>query len=260
LFIQTAFSMEFQIEKLETHTLIKVQVKRLENRFALKLKAELVLISGKGEKNIILELSNCSYCDSNGFAVILLGNKLCRNSGGLLVLSGLSGQLNRLITSSQVNTILNITENIHDAESFIKGNKILKIGKEDEQIALRDKLTFDHFKIENFERYTLIKVLGKRLETSIAPILKKELCFVNSSGQKNIILDISECGFCDQSDLSSILTGNKLCNNSGGIFVLSGANDTCLQLITISKLENVLKIAQSVQEAETLLKVRNKVR
>jgi len=73
-------------------------------------------------------------------------------------------------------------------------------------------------------------------------------------------LDISECGFCDQSDLSSILTGNKLCNNSGGIFVLSGANDTCLQLITISKLENVLKIAQSVQEAETLLKVRNKVR
>ena len=63
--------MEFQIEKLETHTLIKVQVKRLENRFALKLKAELVLISGKGEKNIILELSNCSYCDSNGFAVIL---------------------------------------------------------------------------------------------------------------------------------------------------------------------------------------------
>ena len=49
--------MEFKIEKLENHTLIQVLEEKLDTHIAPALKSELVLISGNGEKNIILDLS-----------------------------------------------------------------------------------------------------------------------------------------------------------------------------------------------------------
>jgi len=47
--------MEFKIEKLEKYTLIQVMEEKLDTNVAPSLKSELVLISGKGEKNIILD-------------------------------------------------------------------------------------------------------------------------------------------------------------------------------------------------------------
>ena len=58
--------MEFKIEKLENFTLIQVLEEKLDTHIAPTLKSELVLISGNGEKNIILDLSKCRYCDSSG--------------------------------------------------------------------------------------------------------------------------------------------------------------------------------------------------
>ena len=44
--------MEFKIEKLENHTLIKVLEEKLDTHIAPTLKSELVLISGNGEKSL----------------------------------------------------------------------------------------------------------------------------------------------------------------------------------------------------------------
>jgi anti-anti-sigma factor len=112
--------MEFQIDKFENHTLIKVLEEKLDTHIAPTLKSELVLVSGNGEKNIILDLSNCRYCDSSGLSAILVANRLCKNSGGTFVLTGLNDAVERLITISQLDTVLNITGNLDEAQALVK--------------------------------------------------------------------------------------------------------------------------------------------
>ncbi len=112
--------MEFQIEKFENYTLIKVLEEKLDTHIAPTLKSELVLVSGNGEKNIILDLSNCRYCDSSGLSAILVANRLCKNSNGTFVLTGLNDAVERLITISQLDTVLNITGTIDEAQKMIK--------------------------------------------------------------------------------------------------------------------------------------------
>lgn len=111
--------MEFKIEKLENYTLIQVLEEKLDTHIAPTLKSELVLISGNGEKNIILDLSKCRYCDSSGLSAILVANRLCKNANGTFVLTGLNDAVERLITISQLDTVLNISNTINDAVDVI---------------------------------------------------------------------------------------------------------------------------------------------
>jgi anti-sigma B factor antagonist len=114
--------MEFKIEKLENYTSIQILEEKLDTHIAPSLKSELVLISGNGEKNIILDLSNCRYCDSSGLSAILVANRLCKNAGGKFVLTGLNDAVERLIIISQLDTVLNITETFNEAVSMILEN------------------------------------------------------------------------------------------------------------------------------------------
>jgi anti-anti-sigma factor len=75
---------------------------------------------------------------------------------------------------------------------------------------------------------------------------------VSGNGEKNIVLDLSKCRYCDSSGLSAILVANRLCKNANGTFVLTGLNDAVERLITISQLDTVLNIAVSVDEATKL--------
>ena len=111
--------MDFNIESKNNSTLIQVQTEKLDTHIAPALKSELVLVSGKGEKNIILDLGKCEYCDSSGLSAILVANRLCKNAGGTFVLCGLNDAVERLITISQLDTVLNITNTVSDAEKMI---------------------------------------------------------------------------------------------------------------------------------------------
>jgi anti-anti-sigma factor len=108
------------------------------------------------------------------------------------------------------------------------------------------------FKIEKLKNYTLIQVLEEKLDTHIAPTLKSELVLVSGNGEKNIVLDLSKCRYCDSSGLSAILVANRLCKNANGTFVLTGLNDAVERLITISQLDTVLYITGSLDEAVKL--------
>ena len=116
--------MEFKIEKLESYTLIQVLEEKLDTHIAPTLKSELVLVSGNGEKNIILDLSKCRYCDSSGLSAILVANRLCKNANGTFVLTGLNDAVERLITISQLDTVLNITNSIDEAVNMISRDNI----------------------------------------------------------------------------------------------------------------------------------------
>lgn len=112
--------MEFKVEKQNNYTLITVLKDKLDTHLAPNIKSELVLISGNGEKNMMLDLSNVKYCDSSGLSAILVANRLTKNSGGTFVLTGLNPAVERLITISQLDTVLNITKNIKEGEHLIQ--------------------------------------------------------------------------------------------------------------------------------------------
>lgn len=116
-------------------------------------------------------------------------------------------------------------------------------------------MDFETLKISD---YTLVKVLSDKLDTNNAPDLKSELVAINSKGEKNIILDLSNCEYCDSSGLSAILVANRLCEDSIGTFVLTGLQPDVEQIIRISMLHTVLLITRTVEEAESLLKEKEK--
>lgn len=122
--------MEFKIEKLEKYTLIQVMEEKLDTNVAPSLKSELVLISGKGEKNIILDLSNCRYCDSSGLSAILVANRLCKNANGTFVLTGLNDAVDRLITISQLDTVLNIAYSTEEAVDIVNNEEESRRGND----------------------------------------------------------------------------------------------------------------------------------
>ncbi len=100
--------MEFSLKKEDNYTVVKVLVEKLDTNIAPTLKSELVLIVGNGEKNIILDINDCRYCDSSGLSTILVANRLAKNANGKFVLTGLQPAVERLITVSQLDSVLNI--------------------------------------------------------------------------------------------------------------------------------------------------------
>jgi anti-anti-sigma factor len=109
------------------------------------------------------------------------------------------------------------------------------------------------FDITNKENFALVKVNANRLDVNIAPALKSELVVISNKGQKNIILDVSNCSYCDSSGLRTVLVGNRICEDSIGTFILCGLQPDVESLIKISMLDTVLIITDTVEKAEYLM-------
>ena len=109
------------------------------------------------------------------------------------------------------------------------------------------------YTVDKHEKYILIKLNESKLNSLITPQLKSELILINTEGQRNIILDLSQVKFADSSGLSSLLVGHRLCKNANGSFILSGLNDAVARLVTISQLDNVLSVVPSCEEAIDLI-------
>jgi len=112
--------MEIKIEKKDNYTLVKILTEKLDTRIAPNVKSELVLISSTGEKNIVMDLQSCRYCDSSGLSAILVANRLCKNAEGKFVLCGLQEPVERLINISQLDSVLNITANEDLAKKYFE--------------------------------------------------------------------------------------------------------------------------------------------
>src|ERR1039457_6079711 len=109
------------------------------------------------------------------------------------------------------------------------------------------------FKIQKKDKFTLVKTGVEKLDTTVAPALKTELVILNADGVKNIIIDLTETRYCDSSGLSAILVANRLCKNSDGVFVLTGLQDSVKKLITISQLDSILTITNTLPEAAKII-------
>lgn len=117
---------KFKIIKKDNYTLINISNGKLDAIIAPVLKSELVLIAGNGEKNIVIDMEKVEYCDSSGLSTILVANRLSKNANGIFVLSNLQTTVMRLISISQLDTVLNIADNIQEAEKMIRKQSEVK--------------------------------------------------------------------------------------------------------------------------------------
>lgn len=106
------------------------------------------------------------------------------------------------------------------------------------------------YSVDRKEDYAVLTLEEENLNSLKAPDLKAELIVLHNAGNKNLIMDLSNTKFVDSSGLSAILTGNRLWTDSGNVFVLTGlVHPSVKMLITISRLDSVLTIKDSLSEA-----------
>lgn len=111
--------MIFEVQNKENYSLVKVNTERLDTENAPGLKSEVVLINNKGVKNIILDLSACTYCDSSGLRSVLVANRLCEDAIGTFILCGLQPDVEDLVRISMLHTVLLITKTVEEAEALL---------------------------------------------------------------------------------------------------------------------------------------------
>lgn len=114
--------MNFVVLKEENYSYIKVVRDRLDSFISPDLKAELVVLARNQKSNIIIDLSDCSSCDSSGLSAILIGNRLCRDSGGTFIICNLSPNVEKMIKLAMPDLILQVAANIEKAEKLLINN------------------------------------------------------------------------------------------------------------------------------------------
>jgi len=118
--------MSHSIAKEDKYTLVSIETEKLDTQVAPGLKTDLVVLKSEGVKNIIIDLSNTRYCDSSGLSAILIANRLCKESGGTFVICGVQDPVMKLISISQLDSILNITPTSQEAIDLIFMDEIEK--------------------------------------------------------------------------------------------------------------------------------------
>ena len=111
--------MNFKITQEDKHTLISSQVDKLDATNAPELKSELVFLSKNGVNTIVLDLSKTRYCDSSGLSAILAANRICKDTNGKFVLSGLQDNVSKMIGIAQLDKVLAIVNTSAEAQEFL---------------------------------------------------------------------------------------------------------------------------------------------
>ena len=106
--------MKYTLDKKENYTVITIDEKKLDTTIAPDLKSEFVKLNAEGINNLILDLTNVKYTDSSGLSSILIANRLCNSSNGLLILTGLQDHVMKLITISKLESVLNILPTVEE--------------------------------------------------------------------------------------------------------------------------------------------------
>jgi len=107
------------------------------------------------------------------------------------------------------------------------------------------KLTYD-----KQDKYTILKINEENLNSVIAPNLKSEFISLQSNGTDNLIMDMSEVKYVDSSGLSAILTAERIFKDKGTFVMAGKLSDSVKKLISISRLDNILNIVPTIEEAK----------
>jgi len=114
-----------------------------------------------------------------------------------------------------------------------------------------------NFEVKKENNVTIFKLNEERLDTNISGPLKGEFTMLlKVEGAKKFILDLSSVESCDSSGLSAILVANRILNSTNGHMRIASPSEKVYSLIKITKLDRVIPVCETVEEAfKDLMKV-----
>ncbi len=107
--------MHYTLDKKEKYAVLKLHEQKLNTLISAELKSELLILNSQGYINILLDLTDTNYCDSSGLSAILVGNRICRNANGNFIVTEISEPVKKLISISQLDSVLTIVPSLDDA-------------------------------------------------------------------------------------------------------------------------------------------------
>jgi anti-sigma B factor antagonist len=112
--------MKFEVDSgKDKVVVIRTKVEKLDAIHAPELKTEIVLQSKSGHRNLILNLADTRYIDSSGLSAVLVANRMCRDLNGTFVVCGLQDAVKKLISISQLESVLKITPSENEAIDLV---------------------------------------------------------------------------------------------------------------------------------------------
>lgn len=109
------------------------------------------------------------------------------------------------------------------------------------------------YAIEKHERYVVVQPLVSFLDDEGVSKLKGEFMIRNTTGQRNIILDLVQVERMTEGGVRMGLLASRLCHSSGGKFILVGLQPEIEHALKVAQLDSHFIIVKSLEEAEILI-------
>lgn len=111
--------MKFVKSAEDRFIVVKLLEEKLDSQISPQLKSEFISLNAQGVKNMILNLEEVKYVDSSGLSSILTANRLAQTASGIFVLCHLNPHVEKLITISHLNSVLNILPTEEEAREAV---------------------------------------------------------------------------------------------------------------------------------------------
>lgn len=125
---------------------------------------------------------------------------------------------------------------------------VMKLSPHNFKIKLKMRYTID-----KHERYVVIEPLISNLDTAAAAFLKGEFMLRNTSGQRNIVLDLGQVHDICEEGIRTGLLADRLCQSAEGMFILTGLTPAVQQILKVAHLDKFFTIVEKVSDAEDLI-------
>ncbi|MCS7076522.1 MAG: STAS domain-containing protein [Bacteroidia bacterium] len=125
--------MKFSVDKSDKFWAITLEENKLDARIAPDLKSEFTIISNRGIRNIILDLSKVSFVDSSGLSAVLLGQRTCKSMGGIMVLCNVKDTVMKILKIAQLDQNIDILPTLDEAIECVFLHEI------ENEISIQDK-------------------------------------------------------------------------------------------------------------------------
>lgn len=110
--------MNFNADKYENYSIVKIGEEKVDTSVAPELKSEFMTLNQDGVKSIIIDMSDVKYVDSSGLSALLVGNRTFGETGAF-VLYNLTDHVMKLISISQLDKVMTIVAGKEEAVDFI---------------------------------------------------------------------------------------------------------------------------------------------
>lgn len=105
------------------------------------------------------------------------------------------------------------------------------------------------YTVDRSDDHATLRLHEDRIDASNSGDFKGEMLILSSSGIDVLFIDFSEVNYCDSSGLSAMLLVHREMKSAGGYAIFVGLTERIASLIEIARLDRVLYIYGSKEEA-----------